>query len=238
MFSLHHLNYEKNYYTHCTTKKHEKFYFRMKKPHKIFFAQKNNIKFYLHVGGAFDNYQLLDAEMQRFCCCCCCRKMWISQNMFWLLCSNRMSRLQCMKREEKATTFLSAGRKYGLRFMKKLCTHVQVLGVVALGKDERQGCNPSYCWQQPLVFSVNSKSPLICIAGKQRKDHKSRSLNYCFFANQRVLFFAMPFLPRLCAKGPFENCQVRMFVKQRALPSANVCEAAEQAAPAVTCCWK
>jgi len=27
-------------------------------------------------------------------------------------------------------------------------------------------------------------------------------------------------------------------VKQRALPSANVCEAAEQAAPAVTCCWK
>jgi len=59
-----------------------------------------------------------------------------------------------MKREEKATTFLSAGRKYGLRFMKKLCTHVQVLGVVALGKDERQGCNPSYCWQQPLVFSV------------------------------------------------------------------------------------
>jgi len=27
------------------------------------------------------------------------------------------------------------------------------------------------------------------------KDHKPQSLNYCFFANQRVLFFTMPFLP-------------------------------------------
>ena len=43
---------------------------------------------------------------------------------------------------------------------------------------------------------------------------------------------------RLCANGPFEDCQVRMFVKQRALPSANVYEAAEQAVSAVTCCWK
>jgi len=59
-----------------------------------------------------------------------------------------------MKREEKTTTFLPAGRKYGLRFVKKLCTHVQVLGVVAMGKDERQERNASYCWQQPLLFSV------------------------------------------------------------------------------------
>jgi len=35
----------------------------MKKQHKIFFAQKNNAKFNLHVGWAFNNYQLLDAEM-------------------------------------------------------------------------------------------------------------------------------------------------------------------------------
>jgi len=54
----------------------------------------------------------------------------------------------------KTTTFLSAGPKYGLRFVKKLCTHIQVLGVVAMGKVERQECNVSYCWQQPLLFSV------------------------------------------------------------------------------------
>jgi len=35
----------------------------MKKPHKVFFAQKYNAKFYLYVGWAFDNYQLFDAEM-------------------------------------------------------------------------------------------------------------------------------------------------------------------------------
>jgi len=59
-----------------------------------------------------------------------------------------------MKPEVKTTIFLSAGRKYGLRSGKKLCMHVQVLGVVAMGKDELQGCNASYCWQQSLFFSV------------------------------------------------------------------------------------
>jgi len=40
-----------------------------------------------------------------------------------------------------------------------------------------------------------------------------------------ILRDALPALQRLCANGPFEDCQVRMFVKQRALPSANLCEA-------------
>jgi len=40
-----------------------------------------------------------------------------------------------------------------------------------------------------------------------------------------ILRDALPALERLCANWPFEDCQVRMFVKQRALPSANVCEA-------------
>jgi len=40
-----------------------------------------------------------------------------------------------------------------------------------------------------------------------------------------ILRDAFPALQRLCANGPFEDCQVRMFVKQRTLPSANVCEA-------------
>jgi len=40
-----------------------------------------------------------------------------------------------------------------------------------------------------------------------------------------ILRDALPALQRLCANGPFEDCQVRMFVKQRALPNTNVCEA-------------
>ena len=59
-----------------------------------------------------------------------------------------------MKRDEKTPTFLSAGPKYGLRFVKKLCTHVQVLGVVAMVKNEQQGCNVSVCWQDLLLSSV------------------------------------------------------------------------------------
>ena len=46
-----------------------------------------------------------------------------------------------------------------------------------------------------FYYLLNSKSPLICIVGKQQKIHKPWSLNYCFIANQRELFFAMPFLP-------------------------------------------
>ena len=54
----------------------------------------------------------------------------------------------------KTTTCLSAGRKYGLRFVKKLSMHVQVPGIVAMGKDKQKGCNASWCGQQPLLFSV------------------------------------------------------------------------------------
>ena len=63
MFSFHYLNYEEKLLHTLYNEKTHKFFFRMKKPHKIFFAQKSNAKFYLHVGWAFDNYQLLDAEM-------------------------------------------------------------------------------------------------------------------------------------------------------------------------------
>jgi len=40
-----------------------------------------------------------------------------------------------------------------------------------------------------------------------------------------ILLDALPASQRLCTNGPFEDCQVRMFVKQCTLPSANVCEA-------------
>jgi len=39
-----------------------------------------------------------------------------------------------------------------------------------------------------------------------------------------ILRDTLPGSQRLCANGPFEDCQVQIFVKQHALPSANVCE--------------
>jgi len=154
-------------------------------------------------------------------------KMWISQNMLWLPCSNCMSRWQCKKQEEKTTTFLSAGHKYGLRFVKKLCTHIQVLGIVAMGRTSSKGAMRAIVGSKLYSSLLNSKSPLIRIVGKQRKDHMPRSLNYCCFANEWVLFFAMPFLAHkdFVLMGRLKtakceclwssaHCQVRLFVKQ------------------------
>ena len=94
-----------------------------------------------------------------------------------------------MKREEKTPTFLSAGRKHGLRLLKKLCTHVQVLGVVAMGKGDGQECNANYSWQQ-LYSLLNSESPFIRIVGKQQNSQAAiTELLFC------RIFFAMPFLP-------------------------------------------
>ena len=147
---------KKNYYTHCTIKKHAKFYFRMKKPHKIFFTQKKQRKILLAHGlsirqlpalGCWNVTLLLlwlllqkKCEYHRTCCD--------------YLVAAAYQDCRAWNERKKTPTFLSAVRKYGLRFVKKLCTHVQVLGVVAMVKDERQGCNVSHCWQRLLLSCV------------------------------------------------------------------------------------
>ena len=77
-----------------------------------------------------------------------------------------------------------------------------------------------YC---PLL---DSKSPLICIVVKQQTSQAAiTELRLFRKSTGVVLRDALPASQRLCANGPLEDCQVRMFAKQRALPSANVCEA-------------
>ena len=78
-----------------------------------------------------------------------------------------------MKREEKTPTFSSPGPKYVLRFVIKLCTHVQVLGFVAMVRDEGKGAMRDIVGSN-FFYLLNSKSPLICIVGKQQKIHKPR----------------------------------------------------------------
>jgi len=65
-----------------------------------------------------------------------------------------------------------------------------------------------YCWE----------------AAKRSQAAISELLLFCKSTGV-ILRDALPVLQRLCANGPFEDCQVQMFVKQHALPSANVCEA-------------
>jgi len=76
-----------------------------------------------------------------------------------------------------------------------------------------------YC---PLL---KSKSPLICIVGKQQKQAAITELLLFRKSTGVILRDTLPAWQRICANGPFEDCQVRMFLKQRALPSAHVCEA-------------
>jgi len=107
-------------------------------------------------------------------------------------------------------------------------SNARMFRCLALLRWERTSCKGAmraivgsnlYCSQ------LKSKSTLMCIVDKQRKDHTLRSLNYCSFANQRVLFFAMPILTH---KGFALTAVWR-------LPGANVCEAAHIAR--CECLW-
>ena len=91
-----------------------------------------------------------------------------------------------------------------------------MLGVVAMGKDERQGCNVSYCWQQLLSFSLICWLTIDMYCWEAAKKSQAAITELLLFRKSTgvILRDALPALQRLCANGPFEDCQVQMFVKQ------------------------
>jgi len=94
--------------------------------------------------------------------------------------------------------------------------HVQVLGVVAMGKDERQGCNTRFCWQQPLLFSVELQISIDVYYWQAAKRSHTAITELQLFRKSMgvILRDDLPGSQRLSANGSFENCQLRMFVKQ------------------------
>jgi len=76
--------------------------------------------------------------------------------------------------------------------VKKLCLHVQVLGVVEMGKDEWKGAMQAIVGSNLQCSQLNSKSPLMYIVGKQRKDHTLRSLNLLLFGKSVGVIFRDP----------------------------------------------
>jgi len=90
-----------------------------------------------------------------------------------------------------------------------------VLGIVAMVKDERQGCNVSYCWQQLLLSSVELLISIDMYCWEPAKRSQAAITELLLFRKSTgvILHDALPALQRLCANGPFEDCQVRMFVK-------------------------
>ena len=113
---------------------HKKILFSHEKPHKIFFAPKKQRKILLACGLSIRQLPALG--------------YWnVTLLLLWLLlqekCEYHRHRTCCdylvvatcqdcstWNERKKTPTFLSAGRKYGLRFVKKLCTHVQVLALL------------------------------------------------------------------------------------------------------------
>ena len=137
---------KKNYYTHCTTKKATQNFLCTKKKRKILLACGLSIR-QLPAFRCWNATLLLlwlllqkKCEYHRTCC----------DYLVVAACQD----CSAWNERKKTPTFVSAGRKYGLGFVKKLCTHVQVLGIVAMVKNEGQGCNVSYCWQGVLLSSV------------------------------------------------------------------------------------
>jgi len=201
----------------------------MKKPHTIFFAQQKQRKILLACGLSIRQLPALGC--------------WnVTLLLLWLLlqkkceyhrtCCDYLVVVACQdcsawNERKKTPTFLLAGRKYVLRFVKKLCTHVQVLGVVAMVKNERQGCNVSYCWQDLLLSSVELSISIDMYCWEAAKRSQAAITELLLFCKSTgvILRDALPALQRLCANGPFEDYQEWMFVNQRALPSVNVCEA-------------
>jgi len=139
--------WKKKIITHIVPQKNTKNFIFAWKKHTIFFAPKKQRKILLACGLSIRQLPALGC--------------WnVTLFLLWLLlqkkceyhrtCCDYLVVAACQdcsawNERKKTPTFLSAGRKYGLRFVKKLCTHVQVLGVVAMVKNERQGCNVSYC---------------------------------------------------------------------------------------------
>jgi len=93
---------KKNYYTHCTTRNMKNFIFAWKSRTKFSCTKKTTQNFTC----MWPEHSTIASSWMLKCNASAvvvvnAEKMWMSQNMLWLPCSGRMSRLYCMKREEK-----------------------------------------------------------------------------------------------------------------------------------------
>jgi len=84
-----------------------------------------------------------------------------------------------------------------------------------MGKDERTGFNASYCWQQPLLFSIELYIAVDMYCWEAAKRSQVAIIELLPFRKSTGVIRRDALLAsqKLCTNG-FEDCQVRMFVKQ------------------------
>jgi len=215
---------KKYYYTHCTTKNTQSFncawnFVRTKKQRKILLARGLSIQ-QLSALGRWNVTLLLllllwkKCEYHRTCC----------DYLVAAACQDGSARNE----RKKLQHFHQLVVNMVWDLWKSYARTFRCLALLRWERTSGKGAiraivGSNLCWSL-----LNSNSLLICIVGKQQKIHKPQSLNYCFFANQRVLFFAMRFLllKGFALMGHLKtamceclrsraNRQVRIFLKHR-----------------------
>jgi len=213
---------------HIVPQKNTQNFFRMKKPRKIFFAQKKQRKILLARGlsirqlpavGCWNVTLLLllllqkKSEYQRTCC----------DYLVAAACQDSSA----INERRKLQHFYQLVVNMVWDLWKSCARTFRWLALLWWQRTSGKGAMWAAVGSNFYCPVLNSKSPLICIVGKQQKDHKPRSLNCWIFANQQVLFFASPFLPfkGFALTGRLKtakceclwsraHCQMGMFVKQ------------------------
>ena len=68
-----------------------------------------------------------------------------------------------------------------------------------------------------FYYLLNSKSSLIIYCWEAAKNSQAAITELVLYRKSTVVILrdAFPALERFCTDGPFEDCQVRIFVKQR-----------------------
>ena len=199
----------------------------MKKPHKIFFAPKKQCKILPACGLSIRqlaalgcwSVTLLLLLLQKIC-------------EYYRTCCDYLVATACQdvsawNERKKVQYFYQLVVKLVRDLWKSNARTFSCLVLLRWERTSGKGAMQAIVGSNLYCSLLNFKSPLICIVGKQRKDHKLRSLNYYFFANQRVLFFTMPFLPHkgFVLKGRLKTakceCLWSIFCKATAVTHTN-----------------
>jgi len=161
---------------------------------------------------------------------------------------------EAAKRSQAAITELLLFRKSAGVILRDALPALQRLCASGPLKTAKCECLWSRANCQVRMFVKQPKMRLqqfLAVENKTILQQPKPSILYMMFQLTLIFYPHHTGMPSemLYTNGSFETCQERMFVKQRALPSANVCEAGLTAkcecfwsrrtgGSSYTCCWK
>ena len=164
--------------------KTRKIFFRIKKPHKIFFAQKTTQNFACTLA---EHSTIISSWMLK-CNASTVVVVVAEKCEYHRTCCDYLVAAACQNgsawnERKKLQHFYQLVVNMVWDLWKSYARTFVCLALLRMERTSGKGAMRATVGSNLYCSLLNSKSPLKCIVGKQRKDHKSRSLNYCFFAN-------------------------------------------------------